>query len=268
MTWDLFGGRTRNVLSSVTDADKSTPMMLTPEDATLRWMNNLKNPKGLTMRTIAPPPPPPTWKVPLISAGAIAVALVLLLFASVKRNRTALVVGIVLAGAAVGLKSYAVAEVRNPFAKVETIDNAQASQLLDDLLYNIYRAFDRRQESLVYDRLAQSVSGELLTTVYLQTRRGMELENQGGAQVRIDDVTVLDTMVESATKSGGFVARCRWRAAGSVGHWGHTHRRLNEYEAEFTVEPLDGVWKITAIEVREENRLDPLAPAVASSSSP
>ena len=55
----------------------------------------------------------------------------------------------------------------------------------------------------------------------------------------------------------GLAYRCRWTAAGSVGHWGHVHRRTNLYDASITIQPVDGIWKITAIDLREEQRVDP-----------
>ena len=68
-----------------------------------------------------------------------------------------------------------------PYAGPPQLAPEDAVAVLAGLLHNIYRAFDRREESLVYDRLAQSISGDLLSDVYLQTRRSMQLENQGGA---------------------------------------------------------------------------------------
>jgi hypothetical protein len=112
----------------------------------------------------------------------------------------------------------------------------------------------------VYDRLALSIEGELLSDVYLQVRRGMELKNQGGARVKVDEVTVLNTTQEGELETPGFAYRCRWTAAGSVGHWGHIHRRTNQYDAVITVEPVEGVWKITAIDLHEEQRVDPNTP--------
>ena len=128
--------------------------------------------------------------------------------------------------------------------------------MLAGLLNNIYRAFDWRDESVIYDRLALSIAGDLLSDVYLQTRRSMELEGQGGARVKVDAVDILDASPEDVTESGGFVYRCRWNASGSVGHWGHIHRRTNQYEAVFTVEPIEGRWRIAAIDLREEKRID------------
>ena len=40
-----------------------------------------------------------------------------------------------------------------------------------------------------------------------------------------------------------------------MGHWGHIHTRVNRYDAVITIEPVDGVWKITDIEVVEEKRV-------------
>ncbi len=43
--------------------------------------------------------------------------------------------------------------------------------------------------------------------------------------------------------------------AGSVGHWGHVHERVNRYRGLLTIEPLGGVWKLVAAEVLEEERI-------------
>jgi len=86
----------------------------------------------------------------------------------------------------------------------------------------------------------------------------MELENQGGARVKVDKVEILDIEEQGSTETG-LAYGCRWTAAGSVGHWGHIHRRINQYDAVITIEPIEEVWKITGIELREEQRVDPAA---------
>jgi hypothetical protein len=40
-----------------------------------------------------------------------------------------------------------------------------------------------------------------------------------------------------------------------VGHWGHIHQRINQYEARVVVKALDGVWKIVDLELLQEERL-------------
>ena len=61
--------------------------------------------------------------------------------------------------------------------------------------------------------------------------------------------------VDAESEGRGFRALSTWNVAASVGHWGHIHQRRNQYIAELTVEPVDGVWKITSLELIEENRL-------------
>ena len=173
--------------------------------------------------------------------------------------------GVVLAGAAalvLGVLAlpYARASLPSPLAQGPALETQQAEEVLHALLYNVYRAFDHRDESLVYDQLGLSISGDLLTDVYLQVRRSMELENQGGARVKVDEVEVLEIADEQQPSGSSLAFRCRWTAAGSVGHWGHIHRRTNQYDAVITIEPVEDVWKITAIDLREEQRVDPTAP--------
>ena len=39
------------------------------------------------------------------------------------------------------------------------------------------------------------------------------------------------------------------------GHWGDIHERTNQYEAELTIAPLAGHWKITGLDLVREERL-------------
>ena len=56
-------------------------------------------------------------------------------------------------------------------------------------------------------------------------------------------------------EGGGFVATTAWNVAGSVGHWGHIHQRRNRYRARLDVRPIDGRWKLTGLEILDEERL-------------
>ena len=56
-----------------------------------------------------------------------------------------------------------------------------------------------------------------------------------------------------------YALRGQWTARGTVGHWRHVHTRQNLYDAIVTIEAIDGTWKITDLEVIEENRIDPSA---------
>ncbi|NQT13352.1 MAG: hypothetical protein HQ582_11420 [Planctomycetes bacterium] len=265
VTWDLFGPRIQKVPAAATDEAGGMPFTLSPDDPELRWQNFLTNPTMPVMIAVMLPEAPKI-SVPVISGLCLGLVLLLVPVGfRTARKKKGVPGGVVLAGVVavvLGVLAlpYARASLPSPLARGPVLESPQAGEVLHALLYNVYRAFDHRDESLVYDRLALSISGDLLTDVYLQVRRSMELENQGGARVKVDDVTVLEVARERELERPGFVYRCRWMAAGSVGHWGHIHRRANQYDAVITVEPVDGVWRITAIDLREEQRVDPNAP--------
>jgi hypothetical protein len=264
LTWDLFAPRIPKVPAAATDEAGAMPLTLTSDNSELRWQNFLSNPTMPMMMAVLPPETP-RISVPVISG--ICFGLVLLLVPvglRTAKGKEGIPRGVVLTGAValvLGVLSlpYARASLPSPLAQGPALESEQAEEVFHALLYNVYRAFDRRDESLVYDRLALSISGDLLTDVYLQVRRSMELENQGGARVKVDEVTIVDVAEERKSDGAAFGYRCRWTAAGSVGHWGHIHRRANQYDAVITIEPVNEVWKITTIDLREERRIDTTA---------
>ncbi len=71
---------------------------------------------------------------------------------------------------------------------------------------------------------------------------------------KVKEVEILDGDY-SGVAGGGFVSHLTWMVKGSVGHWGHIHQRVNQYEARITVQVVDGRWKITGLELLEEVRV-------------
>jgi len=140
-------------------------------------------------------------------------------------------------------------------ADAQHVDDATAEKVLAGLLTNVYRAFDYRSESAIYDVLARSVSGELLTQVYLDTRRALEVQSQGGVRVTVAGVDMIEAGALMPFDGDGFQSRCSWLVTGKVGHWGHVHQRVNQYEAQLTIQPVDGVWKITGLTLLDEQRM-------------
>lgn len=137
--------------------------------------------------------------------------------------------------------------------KIAQVEEAQ--KIVSPLLRNVYRAFDHHAESDVYDVLARSVDGELLRRLYLETIQALTLEGREGTRVTIAEFSANVDKVETNTKGEGFVADCNWMARGIVGHWGHSHPRVNIYNARITITPHDGEWKLTGLEVQEVRRL-------------
>ncbi len=137
----------------------------------------------------------------------------------------------------------------------EVKDNKQAEAILTPLLRNVYRAFDRRDEAEIYDVLARSVEGELLRRLYLETIEALTLDGREGARVTISEFSVEVREVSAAASGSAFVAECQWTALGKVGHWGHSHTRVNRYTAKVTVSPIGSDWKLTDLTVMEARRI-------------
>ena len=124
------------------------------------------------------------------------------------------------------------------------------------LLKNIYRAFDYRNESDVYDALANSVHGDLLSELYLKIHKSLTLREQGGAVSSVKDVRVSQARIgRGEDKGGGFSAALTWTVEGTVEHWGHIHTRLNQYQAELRIRTIEGAWRITDMNVTNQERL-------------
>ncbi len=267
MKWDLFSDRIDRIPSAATDEAGSLPYFLSAADDVLRWENFLTNPTvpGLV------PVLDPAGRGDFVALGLAALALLSLVWLTRRYGRslragqwpparvmwTAAVAVVVLGlGLPAGLRA-------------GRLSQEETETILGGLLLNVYKAFDYREEEVIYDALARSASGDLLTDIYLETRRSLELANQGGARAKVKTVEVLDATNEPLGGERGFRTRATWNVAGSVGHWGHVHQRVNQYEAELTVQVVDGAWRITELVVLQEERLPaPSYPGSGSSVPP
>ncbi|MAG94879.1 MAG: hypothetical protein CMJ48_14220 [Planctomycetaceae bacterium] len=176
------------------------------------------------------------------------------------RRACLLVSGMLLASAA-GAWPLMRWEAPNPLATTPTLPEDVRQDVFGALHHNTYSAFSRRDENAIYDALAMSVDGKLLEELYLRIRRSLEMQEQGGAVSRIREVSLVEGESEPSTDSQVadahvFAYRCRWNVRGTVEHWGHIHARTNQYEALFTVEPREGSWKITNMELLDEQRVN------------
>lgn len=132
---------------------------------------------------------------------------------------------------------------------------AEAEAIASPLLRNIYRAFDHRQESTIYDLLARSADGPLLKQLYLDTLSALSLDESEAARVHVAEFTAEVEEVTPHPDDGSFTAKTSWSALGTVGHWGHSHTRTNVNLGRVTIRPVEGSWKITALEMLDQRRL-------------
>lgn len=258
MQWDLFNPLIQEVPASVSDEAGPLPATLTPEDPILRWQNFLKNPSAATLVAIAEPPAAAVVSVP-VATTFCAIGIFLLLRPAWSRFQETRRAPIRMAAACVVLAvlgaatfPYARLAIASPFSRAASLSDRAAADIMTGLLHNVYRAFDRRDPSLVYDQLSRSISGYLLEQVYLDTRKSIEIENQGGLKINVDEIDVLELTAIGQNQTDR-TYRCRWRVSGSVGHWGHVHQRTNERQADVTLAAVDGAWRITGMDVAQKD---------------
>lgn len=255
MRWRLFSPRIDTVPTVATDEAGPYTGSVTPDDPVLVWQNFLTNPSKPGLIDVPPPPAGRRLPIPLLSLAALAAASVAF-FALRRRSLLAAAgVGVACLAGVVLLRDRARVEVPIPLVGPASLTEPEVKEVTQALLRNVYGAFDRHAETAIYDTLSRSAGGDLLTRIYLETRKSLELENQGGARVKVKEVEVLKTETEPIGDGEGFLTRCSWDVTGSVGHWGHIHQRKNRYDARLTVRPVDGSYKITDIEVLTEKRL-------------
>jgi hypothetical protein len=263
MKWELFSPQIQAIPAVASDEAGGLPAEVTPGDPILEWKNYLTNPTSPQMMTVARPPSKRRFAVPIFSVfcGGVVVAMIAVLRRrwSMGKGVSRIALATSIAAIVVGVISLPIARVTiaDPFEERHILSAQAAEEVVSSLLYNVYRSFDRHDENLIYDRLAKSISGELLSVVYLETRKSMEVKNQGGLRISVKEVTVaeLESVAEDPAEP---TFRCRWRVSGWIGHWGHIHARANEHVALITIAHRDGVWKITAIEMLDEQPLEPL----------
>jgi hypothetical protein len=246
MTWDMFDERVQQVPAASVDEAGPFKALLDPEWAVLEWQNFIRNP---TIPGLIELPPPPSalaqWLYTLRwwALGLVVIALTLWARSQGRGSAAVALLGLVVLGL-----SFVLGKPLVPPAAV-------TEQVVGDLLRNVYQAFDYREESDIYDSLERSVSGDLLTDIYLETRRSLELANQGGARAKVKAVEVQGLEVLPGVDRQRFRADVTWNVSGSVGHWGHVHTRNNQYRAELDVRIVDDRWKLTGMDVLEDQRL-------------
>lgn len=253
--WDMFSDKIQEVPQVATDPAGPMPYILRPDDHILVWKNYLKKYKLPTISEVEVLPA----KLPLlkiVSILLIAFGIVRLFQNRTKAKKSKLYYGKLMA---VGIVLFVISfffrpNVTVPFIQKTSLTQPEASSLISHLLKNTYRAFDFREESDIYDKLAISNDEELLTEIYIDVRKGMVLENQGGIQVKVKNVEVTDVEEVSSEKEG-ISYKCKWLVTGDVGHWGHIHSRNNQYSAILNLRPKNGLWKLYDIEIIEEIRL-------------
>ena len=257
--WTHFDDQITSIPATIIDPVSQLPYDVTPAQPTLRWTNMLDdyNYQVATIDAIAAQAAK-QLEIPLASVLLCLAAALLAGFGGfLALNGVYRITAVVLIFVvAVGVGPFGRIAVRNPFAAPYQLPEVESLLILQGLLQNTYRAFDFRAENDVYDKLAVSAAGDLITDIYLQSRKRLVMEEQGGARAKVQDVQLLDAVqVGPPGRRQRLTFQCAWRITGTVNHWGHTHQRRNQYDAMITIQPIEQTWKIVALDVIEERRL-------------
>jgi hypothetical protein len=251
MDWDLWDERVTRVPVSAVDQAGPLPSFLEPDWTQLEWTNFLKNPVIPTLEVIEPPVD--GWKLTLAKGFPVTIVLLLLslgwVYLAIKKQKPrTLPASVAIVFVAACLAAFLLRESNR-------IQPERAEVIVSKLLHNIYRSFDYRDESDIYDVLERSVTGELLTNIYLETKRSLVLANQGGAQAKVKSILLDSLELKPTADDDSFNAEVNWTVNGSVGHWGHIHQRSNRYQALLTIAAEQRQWKLREMVVLQEERL-------------
>jgi len=254
MVWAQFPTDVPDIPATVSDPEFSQTVTLSADSPILSWQNNLSVDLVPTVTAIAIEPR--ELPVPMVALPFLGVSVFFLVAGIRDERRTrffawarvALAVALVVAP--VGEMALAL-----PSSIGSVPSTGEARRILAGVLPNVYRAFEFREESDAYDRLAVSVTGDTLSEIYLEHRRALEMEERGGARARVEAVEVQEVRSVIPAAGGGFDTEAVWVVGGTVTHFGHRHFRQNRYDARVSLVPVDNTWRIRTIELFDEERI-------------
>lgn len=256
--------------------DELSPIKLTPEDPEQIWRPigpRLKSPPPSALSLI-PPPPATILDHPQFLLIWLLIFGTSLLFL---RNSSRRPIGLVLALFCLlaPLSLWIIPGASQIWSsKQKELSNDKLRSIFELLHQNIYRAFDYERDEEIYDALSESVTGPLLDWTFQEIYRSLILQDEGGAKAKVSLVKPLswersslqerelkalsvDTEQASerhAKEASAFAVNYRWRVIGEVTHWGHSHRRVNDYEARYAIAHTSQGWRIFSVKSRGNAR--------------
>ena len=225
------------------------------EDNQLSWVCRPEDVPTPVEAVPAEIPLKPQMRIPVGSLVAMVAAFGCLFLRNPRTRFTGIAVGLLLAVVCWPVGSVVIA---HPWLPPAEIPSTEAHKIFTSLHQGMYRSMDFGSEERIYDVLATTVDGSLLEETYLKLHQSLELREQGGAIARIRNIlydhTQLMPRQESVIPWPAFQVRATWTVAGTVEHWGHVHERQNQFEAIFTVEPKEGTWKLTRMDIEGQSQ--------------
>lgn len=232
------------------------PMYLTKEEPEFTWHAPARILTDNVEITSIEPIKKVNAGVPIISICVLAIGFFLTI--TRQRGKTFLRLSIIISSFIVAfiLRNTLVIETsRSSKPLTKNLDSSSAANLFTKLHRSIYRAFESESEDAIYNNLAKSVSQKLIGPLYEEVYQSLILRDEGGAISRINRVDYIEVNAIRIENSNDFKIYCKWQVHGKVRHWGHSHKRSNEYEADYTLSVENDLWKIASSSVNLQKRV-------------
>ena len=168
----MFNEKITTIPTITTDPAGPFPYTLTLNDRVLVWNNSLTN---YVIPQVEYLPVNNQFNLPLglLIFTSLSIASLTIILKNKRSKKYYYALPILFLS--IGIFSYPFSQIKlgKPQFILGQVSEEEAQVIFTHLLKNIYRAFDFREESDVYDKLAISLEGDLLTDVYLQTNKSM-----------------------------------------------------------------------------------------------
>jgi hypothetical protein len=135
------------------------------------------------------------------------------------------------------------------------LSDSETLAIFRPLHENIYRAFDFTRDTDVFDALARSIDGPLLSTLHEQVYRSLVMQEEGGAVSRVRRLELNEARVLPDSPPDRVRIDATWIVEGVVYHWGHSHERRNEHRATFGLAPRPQGWRIIEASMTAQRRI-------------
>ncbi len=264
-SWDRFDGvdweGSVQVPITLKSPGNFADNLFSPIDPHYTWRASEHKPRPVRDVAHVEAKPPERWTIPMAPIFVILALLAVRWLPILRRAGTPLRASVVASSMAAAALLWAplTLSIVAPGSAGSVLPTAEEAKVIfEQLLDNVYAAFDADDEDAIYDRLALSIDGALINDVYAEVYESRIMRNNSGVIVVIDSVDHDDRHIDipEAVWKRHFDVIWSWRVHGSITHLGHTHKRTNFYRAEFTVRHTGDAWKIASQKIFSHKRED------------
>ena len=174
--WELFPPGIAELPTSAVDPAGPLQGQVSKDDPKIVWKNFLKKYRIPQVEEVTLAKTVTPLSISSLSMIWLLVMLVLFFQARKLSFRVKLYVSLSAVFGGIALWPLGQVAITRPAVLIPSLTDSDSKLILESLLKNVYRSFDFPKEEQVYDRLALTVAGDLLTEVYLESRRSLVIE--------------------------------------------------------------------------------------------